>query len=89
VVPGLGRPGPVRPPEGPPSEAVGCAQAAFTKYAQQCLWALYAGLMSQPFIGVATCYITVLIEIAFPFAILSSRADSILVACRKSSPTPT
>jgi hypothetical protein len=35
---------------------------------------LYANLMSQPFIGTATSYATVVIELAFPFAIVSSRA---------------
>lgn len=35
---------------------------------------LYANLMSQPFIGTVTSYMTILIELAFPFAILSSRA---------------
>lgn len=35
---------------------------------------LWSSLMSQPFLGTAVAYITIIIEIAFPFAVLSRRA---------------
>jgi hypothetical protein len=38
------------------------------------MWPFYAHLMSNPFVGTAVCYVTIFIELSFPFAILSSRA---------------